>query len=297
MSRIALLRGGALGDIIMMANCLPKLREQFDEIHLITERGTWDILGKFLLSNKLVDGMYAPGDFVADNYDKVVYCRGYPTHEGYPEVKMRKHVIEFFADEIGVEASFDALVCSIPETDVSFNSMPYVTIQNKTSWSIYKEWHGWQQLINKLRRKRPEVGIYQVGGPDDPPLTNIYGTFCGRSFEDNLAAQAYSVAHLGVDSLLQHTTNIRWNGGTKKSSVILWGSTQYDASGYSHNTNISLQLPCQPCFRENPGISTQPRGICPNPADQTYENPRHACMAGITVDMVYDATVNLLEKK
>jgi len=36
-------------------------------------------------------------------------------------------------------------------------------------------------------------------------------------------------------------------------------------------------------------------GICPNPSGQTRENPRHACMAGITVDMVYDALADILE--
>ena len=248
MRRIAIRRDGGLGDIVMIANCLPKLREQFDKIYLITQPGVWELIGDFLSSNKLVDGMFDPAEgidgswgspFVDDNYDKVVNCQGYPIHEGYPEVKMRKHVIEFFAEELGVEASFDDLVCRTPKTDVSFNGMPYVTIQNKTGWSVYKEWHGWQQLINKMRREIPTVGVYQVGGPDDPPLVDIDGTFCGRSFEDNLAAQAYSVMHLGVDSLLQHTTNIRWDGRTKKSGVILWGSTQYDALGYSHNINIS----------------------------------------------------------
>jgi len=68
--------------------------------------------------------------------------------------------------------------------------------------------------------------------------------------------------------------------------VILWGSTQASAAGYPHNANISLGLPCQPCFREDPTVSKMPRGVCINPPGQTYDRPRHACMHGIKVDDV-----------
>jgi hypothetical protein len=71
-------------------------------------------------------------------------------------------------------------------------------------------------------------------------------------------------------------------------SVILWGSTQPGASGYPHNVNLCLGLPCQPCFREDPALSMFPQGLgpCPNPPGQTYDAPRHACMDGINAERV-----------
>ena len=297
MSRIAINRPGAIGDIIMISNCLPKLREQYDEIDLFCHSSIGEILGDFLKDNELVDRVGDSSNFVDSNYDNIVNCVGYPLNEGYPDVKMRKHLIEFFADELGVEDCFDDLVCLPPNIPLGITQTPYITIQNKTGWSVYKEWWGWQELINKIRAERPEIGIYQIGGPDDPPLVNVNEHFLGRTFEDNLAAQTWGRAHIGLDSVFNHTSNILWHGLGKKNCVILFGSTQHDASGYRHNTNISLSLPCQPCFRENPSISMMSKGVCPNPSGQTYEDPKHECMANITVDMVYEAAVNTFDKE
>ena len=297
MSRIAINRPGAIGDIIMISNCLPKLRERYDEIDLFCHHSIGDILGNFLKENEVVDRVGDSSNFVESNYDKVVNCIGYPLNEGYPDVKMGKHLVDYFADELGVENCFDDLLFKLPDFPLGISrDDPYITIQNKTGWSVYKEWWGWQDLVNKIKQELPQIGIYQIGGPNDPPLVNIDGDFLGWSFEANLNAQVWSRAHLGLDSVFNHTSNITWQGLGKKSCVILFGSTQHDASGYSHNTNISLQLPCQPCFRENPDISTMSKGVCPNPLDQTYENPKHRCMADITVDMVYDAMVEILDR-
>jgi hypothetical protein len=79
--------------------------------------------------------------------------------------------------------------------------------------------------------------------------------------------------------------------------VILWGSTQESAAGYPTNTNISKGLSCQPCFRENPAISGNPRGACVNPPRITYadETP-HACMAQISADEVATAVREMWER-
>ena len=68
--------------------------------------------------------------------------------------------------------------------------------------------------------------------------------------------------------------------------VIVWGSTQASAAGYPHNVNISIGLPCQPCFREDPKLSRMPRGPCVTPPGQTYDAPRHACLHGLPVERV-----------
>jgi len=298
MSRIAINRPGAIGDIIMISNCLPKLREQHDRVDLFCHPSIKEILGEFLRNNELVNGVYDSDDLRlhANNYDRIVNCVGYPLNEGYPEVKMRKHLVDYFADELGVKDCFDDLLLQLPPHHAGM-IRPYITIQTKTGWSVYKEWWGWQSLVDKIKMEKSELGIYQIGGPNDPPLVNIDGSFLGQSFDDNLAAQVWGEAHLGLDSVFNHTSNITWQGLGKKNCVILFGSTQYDASGYRHNTNISLEMPCQPCFREDPNISQMSRGVCPHPAGQSYENPKHECMAKITVDMVYEATVKVFDKE
>lgn len=294
MSSIALHRPGAIGDIIMISNSIPKLRKRFDIVDLFCHESIIDILGNFCTSSGLIDNVKSAKELVESDYDKVVNCVGYPHKEGYPNAKMKKHLVSYFAKELDVDVSFDDVKLTPLKPPSGIDKPLYITIQNKTGWSIYKEWWGWQRLVDKLKEVRSDIGIYQIGGPNDPRLSGIDGSFLGRSFNDNLAAQIWSKVHLGLDSVFNHTSNYSWSGIGKKSCVILFGSTQYEASGYQHNTNISLNLPCQPCFRENPEISRASKGICPNPSDQTYSKPKHKCMSDIPVDMVYKATLKLL---
>jgi len=292
MKSIALCRPGAIGDIIMILNCAPKLRERYDKISLYCHRSISNVIGDFCRKAKLVDEVSDIDGFDSSKYDESINCVGYPLSEGYPDAPMGKHLIKYFAEELSLDISFDDVkLTPLKPPSKVFKKPLYITIQTKTSWSAYKEWWGWQKLINKLREERPDIGIYQIGGPNDPKLLNIDGDFLGYSFDDNLASQTWGKLHVGVDSVFNHTSNYSWHGIGKKSCVILWGSTQHDAAGYRHNTNISLNLPCQPCFREDPKVSQMSKGICPNPRDQTYENPKHECMARISVDMVYDAVI------
>lgn len=293
MSSIALHRPGAIGDIIMILNCAPKLREQFNKIDLYCHESIVKILKNFCLYSGIVDNVIDSSLLKRQEYDKVVDCIGYPIKEGYPNVRMKKHLIYYFAEEMGIDVTLDDVELN-PLPPLKLNKRLYITIQNKTGWSIYKEWWGWQQLIDRLKDKRPDIGVYQIGGPNDPKLSNIDGSFTGGSFEDNLAVQTWGRAHLGLDSVFNHTSNYKWRGIGKKNCVILFGSTQYDASGYQHNTNISLGLSCQPCFRENPDVSSVSGGICPNPPNQTYQEPKHKCMFDISVDIVYDALLKKL---
>ena len=110
----------------------------------------------------------------------------------------------------------------------------------------------------------------------------------GQPLEHSIDLMAHATLHLGVDSWTNHLTNIQWKDIGFTPAIILWGSTQASASGYARNTNISMGLKCQPCFREDPKISRMPRGPCINPPGQDYEHPKHACMAGITVKRVLD---------
>ena len=119
-------------------------------------------------------------------------------------------------------------------------------------------------------------------------------------FADAIAAVANARIHLGIDSFANHLTNYFWRDGNtarRVPGVILWGSTQWDAAGYPHNTNLSAGLHCQPCFRENPTLSRMPRGPCINPPRAAYEDDTpHACMEAISVETVVEAALALWKK-
>jgi ADP-heptose:LPS heptosyltransferase len=289
MGKIALIRPGAIGDIMMALNFVQELKIK-NEVSFFCSSGIHAILNNFVSNNKLVN-FHPSEEYKQEDFDKTINLIGYPLGEGYPYKKMNRHLLEYFANEMETNFSFDQFALDLPifpKKIKNRNTPRYVTFQNKTGWSTYKEWWGWQELINLIKEKNPNVEIYQIGGPNDPQIKNTDGSFCGDSFEDNLAAQAWANTHIGLDSVFNHTTNINWLNKGKTKSVILFGSTQADASGYPHNDNISLGLSCQPCFKEDPKMSRVPLGLCNNPPNQNYENPQHACMKGITPEMVFD---------
>ena len=289
MSKIAVIRPGAVGDIIMILNSVIKLKESSD-VTIFCHESILPIIKEFVNRNDICK-IASLEQYDRENFDKTIQAVGYPIYEGYPHVRMQRHLLEYFAKEMEVDFSFNNLNLSLPSFPTKIKNRDYpkhITVQNKTGWSVYKEWWGWQQLIDMMKQKMPDVEIYQIGGPNDPQISNIDGSFCGEPFEDNLAAQAWAVLHLGLDSVFNHTTNINWIGKGKTKGIILFGSTQADASGYPHNENISLGLACQPCFKEDPKVSSASLGVCDNPPNQTYESPQHACMKGITPEMVFD---------
>ena len=163
----------------------------------------------------------------------------------------------------------------------------YITIHTKTGWSVYKEWDtsNWEKVVAAF----PDEMFIQIGLPSDPKIAGCNHDYMNIPLMDSIALITNAKLHLGIDSFSNHITHM-----SQTPAVILWGSTHYIGSGYPHNTNISLELPCSPCYRENPGISSMSRGICPNPPNQTYENPRHACMTGIKVETVVEAIKQLI---
>ncbi len=157
----------------------------------------------------------------------------------------------------------------------------YITVHPFTGWSRFKEWpiERWEELINKIRENSDiPVTFIQIGTPNETKLAGCDHSYMGRPLMDSINLIANAKLHMGGDSFSNHTTHL-----TGTPAVILWGSTQYTASGYEENCNINFKVPCQPCFKENPNISSMSRGPCENLIDRV-----HACMANITVDMVYE---------
>jgi ADP-heptose:LPS heptosyltransferase/glycosyltransferase involved in cell wall biosynthesis len=297
--KIAICRPGAIGDVLMTLNLVPLLRQKWPlhDVHYYCHPSIGSELRNCILAagvTEICDASRLASE--TGRYVRVFNLVGYPLHEGYPEKPMRRHLLDYFADELGLDDLGTRPPLRLPlPCKLSGTPSAYATLQVKTGWSVYKEWpfSRWAEVVKTC----PEIPIYQIGRVDEPLVEGAYHDFMGTGLASTIALFANATLHLGLDSYANHLTHYLWEGEhqavRRVPAVILWGSTQVRASGYSHNTNISLDLSCQPCFREDPAISRMPRGPCINPLGQSYAVPRHACMAGIEVDRVAQAARQL----
>jgi ADP-heptose:LPS heptosyltransferase/glycosyltransferase involved in cell wall biosynthesis/2-polyprenyl-3-methyl-5-hydroxy-6-metoxy-1,4-benzoquinol methylase len=302
--QVAFVRPGAIGDIIMTMHliqeykrknpdvevsyfCHPKIGVQLREF--MEGCGVSSVMDVTQLEN-------ARGWF-----DSVINLVGYPLAEGYPLVPMSRHLIRSFGQEMGIDLPINEELPSalLPLPETRQVEGVYATIHPKAGWSMYKNWpiERWAEIVARIG-----IPVYQIGAKEDPKVPGAIHDFMGKPLDVSINRLAFAKMHMGVDSFTNHLTNVEWfNEATgfarKTPAVILWGSTQYTAAGYTHNKNISLGLECQPCFKEDPKISQMPMGICENPPNQTYENPQHACMSGITVEMVAAVVQDLIEEE
>jgi ADP-heptose:LPS heptosyltransferase/glycosyltransferase involved in cell wall biosynthesis len=290
-AKIAICRPGAIGDVLMTLNLVPLLRQKWPDhdVHYYCHPSIGSGLRDIILASG-VNEVRDSSRLLAGEYARVFNLVGYPLHEGYPERPMRRHLLEYFADELGLDPGASPALRLPQPPRPSVARTPYATLQVKTGWSVYKDWpvSRWAEVV----RACPEIPIYQIGKSDEPLVDGALHDFMGDPLAPTIALIANAKLHLGLDSYANHLTHYLWEEGNsvrRVPAVILWGSTQASALGYDHNTNISLSLACQPCFREDPAISRMPRGPCLNPPGQVYAEPRHACMLGIEVERVVRA--------
>jgi ADP-heptose:LPS heptosyltransferase len=288
---IALHRPGAIGDILMTLNCVPALRAAHPghAIHYFCAPA---------LGIALADVMHAAGvDVIADagdyparaaSYAQAINLIGYPLHEGYPERPMRRHLLQYFAAEMGLSPDgLSELTLPRPARPAGVPAR-FATLQAHAGWSVYKNWPRprWESLLGACT----DIPVFQLGTADEAPIAGARHDFLGTPLATAVALVANASLHIGVDSFANHLTHFRWRGDdgslSRTRGVIVWGSTQASAAGYPHNVNISIGLPCQPCFREDPKLSRMPRGPCITPPGQTYDAPRHACLHGLPVERV-----------
>jgi ADP-heptose:LPS heptosyltransferase/glycosyltransferase involved in cell wall biosynthesis len=288
--RIALVRPGAIGDVLMTLNLVPLLCEKYPDakVHYYTSPD----IGCGLLPVMAAAGVTAVRDcagLVPADYDHVISLVGYPLNAGYPYKRMQKHLLEYFADELNLPAQSGLPALTLPCPDRP-DGLPerYVTFQARTGWSRYKEWPAerWCEVMAAL----PHIPFVQIGKQHDPRIAGAIHDYMGRTLRDATALFANASMHVGVDSFANHLSNFYWTRGRRARrvrAVIVWGSTQASAAGYPSNVNLSLGLDCQPCFRENPEISSARTDACPN---------EHACMRGISVQAVIDAVEALWQE-
>jgi ADP-heptose:LPS heptosyltransferase len=228
-------------------------------------------------------------------YTEAINLIGYPLADGYPEKPMTKHLLEYFGAEVGLNVKPNDMPKLHLMRRILFDGLPkrYATLHAQAGWSVYKNWsfRRWQEVL----RLNPDIPVFQIGAETDFRIEGADHRFMGRDLEASIGLMSNASMHMGVDSWTNHLSHVHWMGKGQTPSIILWGSTQWQAAGYPHNINISLGLDCQPCFREDPRISRMSRGPCINPPGQVYEKPCHACMEGIGVEEVAEKVKTLWE--
>jgi tetratricopeptide (TPR) repeat protein len=270
-------RPGAIGDILALGPTTAGLKALGYKVNLYTA---------YPEAAKLLSGLTVP-DHTWDQRPEgndLELC-GYPIEEGYPHVPMKKPLTTYFCEEAGrklglyldpiygngLKSSYERLI-----------DAPYLTFHIKTGWSIYKEWWicNWLALITKLKEAYPSLALVQIGGVDDPKLPIRQET--GKTLAHAVGLIKHADLHLGVDSFSNHAAGL-----LGVPAVILFGSTSPIGSGYPTADNIWANLPCSPCYKENPELSRQSLGPCPH---------KHECMSSITVDMVFSVVQKRLSE-
>lgn len=277
LEKITVRRNGALGDVIMTLNAVCKLREKYNKITYVTSQPVIDNVG-FLISN-FVDEIKTESQLTEEDKENFVDFVGY--NPPYPE-KVTRSLIENFCEEVGVEINHK--IPNIESLDNPFSNKgrqyKNITIHRRAEWSMYREYNKFNKVIEILKASNDNIKFYQIGGPNEDLLNNLDGSFLGQSFKNNLAAQSHSDLHLGIDSVFNHTSNLSWAHRDKTVSLILYLNSSKRLTGYEHNVNLSKNIDCRPCFRENPDKaygSLAPKDPCPNPSGQSYEDPQHEC--------------------
>ena len=137
---------------------------------------------------------------------------------------------------------------------------------NRKEWSI--------ERFIELRKKLSGIQLVQLGGPDDPLLTDVID-MRGMDIRSSAAVIALSSGGIFLEGGLMHLAN-----AVEKPSVIIFGGAlDPDITGYETHINLSTKPHCSPCF-----TSHKEMDICP-----TME-----CMEMISVDLVYEAVLELL---
>lgn len=280
-SVINLNRPGALGDVLMTGWLLEGLRKKYPghKIHYYTKCRE---IAELLEVDQVLDSDKWAKRTPGIDFSLV----GYPVKDGYPDVAMKKHIIEYLGEEVGVETCRPHLKCAYFMSDLQPKT--YITVHVKTGWSDYKEWaqQSWMELIGRSKSFRGDKLVVQIGGPEDPLIPGcIDKRNIGLSAALGLIKGAW--LHLGVDSFTNHAAGI-----FETPAVILFGSTSPIGSGYKHAENIWLGLPCSPCYKERVGVSKSPGGPCTN-----LVNNKHACMEGLSVNYVFNVISEYMDKK
>ncbi len=99
--KIALVRPGAVGDVLMICNSIPELRKKYPEATIDFFTKVHELTPILVQAgiNNVYDSDTLP--VLESTYDQVKYLIGYPIEsEGYPDKPMSLHLLEYFYSEV-----------------------------------------------------------------------------------------------------------------------------------------------------------------------------------------------------
>ena len=266
MSVINVIRPGAVGDVLLSSVIVKglKIKHPNHVIHYYTR--TFEAAYLIEGIDRVIDSNLWSQRTPGIDY----YLNPYPSERG-DDRPYQKHLIEYYADILDIPVDWNYSLKPIVSPKLVTGR--YLTLHIKTGWSIYKEWpvQQWNKLIQELKIYTP-MKIVQIGSATDPLVEGVDIDLRGKTtLAQSCALIRDAKLHLGGDSFSNHIA-----GAYHTKAVILFGSTSPTGSGYPTAKNIYLDLPCQPCYKENPNVSRHPKGSCSH----------HLCMNQITVEMV-----------
>lgn len=267
MKKLAIIRPGAIGDIICIFHLSEELYKRYGFFDIYCADGYYNLLKEFVDSNSFKFELKPLKSLVKINYEIVHSLIGYPVDKGYPSVEMPKHLVLLMAEELGLHnlKSVPILEIDSPTPPKNITHSDFVTVQVATGWSRYKELSIEQnENLCKIIKSEFPFKIIQIGAKNEIALKNADIHLLGEPFETSVGALAWAKYHVGPDSVFNHISNFSWLHKRKQTKALIYfGSTSPSGSGYSTNENLFLKLPCQPCYRENPEISSKSGGPCP----------------------------------
>lgn len=304
------MRPGALGDVLMTTAALKGLKEQGYQVHYVCHPSSAPVLQ----NNPHIDRLFTSPNTSWAEMESFARSEGstptrvirfeYPMAEGYPDTPLRQHLAYYFCEQAGVTPTLDLcyeqtvgeVTTGAQNAKQAFFPGRGLVIHTHTGWSPYKNWgqEQWEQLV----RLAQDHGLrtVQIGNEKDPTIQGAHFVLTS-SIRDAISTVGQSAVFVGLDSVFNHASQ-----ALKKRSVILWGSTHPQGSGYPQNINIvngnrwypngpSQALSCQPCYREYNDISVHTKPACPN-----MQNNAPQCQRNNSVQAVWDAVKEILNE-
>jgi len=241
---------GGIGKCIAFSALIPKLAEKAEEpIQVYTPyvdifSGNPDV--KWVLDQNSI-----PMNDSRVQESEIIYCEPYKSNF----VKGRKHLIESYADLLGVsyegespkiysdhlKGQADQL---LSENNIGrFMVVQFSGGQTPVGWSPENQYasidpgrnyHPFlaQTVVDEIKKGDPELAILNYTLPNEPSYSGTVRINAPYAVWHEILKK--SEGFIGIDSSLQHLS-----ASAKKPGVVIWGTTRWSQLGYGHNYNIN----------------------------------------------------------
>ncbi len=251
--------GHGFGDNLMAAAAIAGIKKEFPDLRIfVLTKRRWEIFE----NNPNVTACYNARTIMKKNpelYKKAVQLSEY-TYADFRNEKEVKHMIDRMYDLIGINVKNRLYKPEIYLTKRELNyrnwrlqrlPRPLVAVapSGKITTKIPNKFYPiekWQQLAALL--KQANITFIQVGDKKEGPLLE------GARNWRNLGYRKTASVLKRCDAVITHVSGIMHLAAAVGTPCItIYGGTEDPlVSGYPCNINITTELPCAPCWLENP---------------------------------------------